>query len=273
MFVGQSDGSLGPGWWCVLSMIACGLGRWPCYCAWAFSHGWRWLAVSCSGSAQLSGSLTPLQQADLDMFSADHKGARERSPKSLSSSQSPLNHLIQGSKLQASLSFISDHKVKELWCLKPLCLHSVYIVPFVRTSSKGVKEWLVEKESSLVKKPGSRSLFACSSFLQHWVTFPQRTGKSYQLLWWIYLFIIQRLIKISYVPIILLGIEDVNFNQFSLVYFSYPFLLNSHLLYFFFFLLERCHVHSTVKLFKVLLQISFPSVPGSIIGIFWSRSF
>lgn len=68
-------------------------------------------------------SLTSLQQADLDMFSADHEGARERSPKSLSYSQSPLNHLIQGSKLQASLSFISDHKVKELWCLKPLSLH------------------------------------------------------------------------------------------------------------------------------------------------------
>ena len=102
-----------------------------------------WVALTGSQLLRVSSalrSLTPLQQTDLDMFSADHKGARERSPKSLSSSQSPLNHLIEGSKLQASLSFISDHKVKELWCLKPLCLHSVYIVPFVKMSSKGVKE-------------------------------------------------------------------------------------------------------------------------------------
>lgn len=74
------------------------------------------------------------------MFSVDHNGVRERSPKDLSNSQSPLNHLIQESKLQASLSFISDHKVKDLWCLKALCLHSAYIVPFVRMSSKGVKK-------------------------------------------------------------------------------------------------------------------------------------
>ena len=48
------------------------------------------------------------------------------------------------------------------------------------------------------------------------------------------LFITQRLIKVPYVPIILLGTEDLNFNQFFLLYFSYPFLLNLHLLYFFF---------------------------------------
>ena len=192
-----------------------------------------WVALTGSQLLWVSSALrvayTPSTGWPRHVFSRSQRSKRKKS-KSLSSSQSPLNHLIQGSKLQASLSFISDHKVKEFWCLKPLCLHSVYIVPFVRMSSKGVKEWLVEKESSLVKKPGSRSLFACSSFLLHWVTFPQRTGKSYQWLWWIYLFITQRLIKISYVPIILLGTEDVNFNRFSLVYFSYPLLLNSHLL-------------------------------------------
>lgn len=76
------------------------------------------------------------------------------------------------------------------------------------------------------------------------------------------LFITQRLIKVPYVPIILLGTEDLNFNQFFLLYFSYPFLLNLHLLYFFFS--ERCHIHSHVKLFKVILQISFPSVQAPL---------
>lgn len=79
------------------------------------------------------------------------------------------------------------------------------------------------------------------------------------------LFITQRLIKVPYVPIILLGTEDLNFNQFFLLYFSYPFLLNLHLLYFFFF---RKMSHSfSCQTFQSYITNLISISPGSIIGI------